>query len=132
MDDTLLGVIHTMDELYNEALPTPTLTLPDTLIFNFLIISFIFMENKCLSVVIYLKGRKKSLAKGEFEPGLTASRRLRYTLYHLRQLSFIVLNYPNHTLVGRVSVNSLCQQGRVFALSVNRHSDTYLSFIITL
>ncbi len=46
----------------NKALPTPTLTLPDTFIFNFLIISFIFIENKCLSDAI-----RKSSAKGGFE-----------------------------------------------------------------
>ncbi len=32
------------------------------------------------------------------------------------------VDYPNHTLVGGVSVNSLCQQGGLFALSVNRHA----------
>ncbi len=37
----------------NKALPTPTLTLPDTFIFNFLIISFIFIENKRLSDAIW-------------------------------------------------------------------------------
>ncbi len=35
----------------NKVLPTPTLTLPDTIL-NFLIIFFIFIENKCLSDVI--------------------------------------------------------------------------------
>ncbi len=35
------------------------------------------------------------------------------------------VDYPNHTLVGGVSVNSLCQQGGLFALSANRHSVDY-------
>ncbi len=30
---------------------------------------------------------------------------------------FFQVDYPNHTLVGEVSVNSLCQQGGLFALS---------------
>ncbi len=38
---------------------------------------------------------------------------------------FCSLDYPNHTLVGGVSVHSLCQQGGLFALSVNRHSVLY-------
>ncbi len=44
----------------NKALPTPTLTLPNTFILTFLIISFIFIENKCLSDAIWdLKREKK-------------------------------------------------------------------------
>ncbi len=44
----------------NKALPTPTLTLPNTFILKFLIISFIFIENKCLSDAIWdLKREKK-------------------------------------------------------------------------
>ncbi len=35
--------------------------------------------------------------------------------------SFVILK-SNHMLVSGVSVNSLCQQGGLFALSVNRHS----------
>ncbi len=56
----------------NKALPTypnPTRYF----IFNFLIISFIFIENKCLSDAIWdLKREKKSLAKGSLELGSTA------------------------------------------------------------
>ncbi len=49
----------------NKALPTPTLTLPNTFIFNILIISFIFIENKCLSYAIWdLKREKKKLNSG--------------------------------------------------------------------
>ncbi len=44
----------------NKALPTPILTLPNTLFSNFLIISFILIENKCLSDVMrFEKGGKK-------------------------------------------------------------------------
>ncbi len=32
------------------------------------------------------------------------------------------VEYPNHTLVGKVSVTSFCQQGGLLALGVNRHS----------
>ncbi len=66
----------------NKALPTPTLTLPDTFIFNFLIISFIFIENKCLSDAIWdLKREKKSSAKGRIELGSIASKSMRSTIY---------------------------------------------------
>ncbi len=34
-------------------------------------------------------------------------------------VSFCSVDYPNHTLMGRVSVSSLCQQGGLLALSVN-------------
>ncbi len=62
----------------NKALPTPTLTLPDTF-FNFLIISLIFIENKCLSDAIWdLKRQKKSLAKGGLE---LASKSMHLTIY---------------------------------------------------
>ncbi len=67
---------------YNKALPTPTLTLPDTFIFNFLIISFIFIENKCLSDAIWdLKRDKKSSAKGGLELWSIASKRMSLTIY---------------------------------------------------
>ncbi len=54
----------------------------------------------------------------------------KHTLRHLRhvseidvlQTSYFIVNYLNHMLVGGASVNSLCQQGGPFALSVNRHS----------
>ncbi len=66
----------------NKALPTPTLTLPDTFIFNFFIIFFIFIENKCLSDAIWdLKREKKSSAKGRFELGSIASKSMRLTIY---------------------------------------------------
>ncbi len=112
----------------NKALPTPTLTLPDTFIFNFLVISFIFIENKCFSGVIW-KGRKK-FAKRLIRTRVDRVKmsRLCHRFYHLRHWSwwwatvFCNVDQSNHTLVGGVSVNSLCHQGRLFALSVNRHS----------
>ncbi len=71
------------------------------------------------------KGEKSS-AKGGFELGSIASKNTRLTIYttetDVKQASFLSVDYLNHTLVGGVSVNSLCQQGRLFALSVNRHS----------
>ncbi len=50
----------------------------------------------------------------------------KHTLRHLRHVSkidiqqtyFFIVNYLNHMLVGGASVNSLCQQGGLFALSV--------------
>ncbi len=52
-----------------DALPTLTLTLP-ILYFHFLIISLIFIDNKCLSDEIWdLKREIKSSAKGGFELG---------------------------------------------------------------
>ncbi len=60
----------------NKALPTPTLTLPDTLIFNFLIISLIFIENKCLSDAIWDLKR----AKGGLELGSIASKSMCLTI----------------------------------------------------
>ncbi len=73
----------------NKALPTPTLTLPDTFIFNFFIISLIFIENKCLSDAIWdLKREKKSLAKGGFELGSIASKSIYTTETDAELLSF--------------------------------------------
>ncbi len=66
----------------NKALPTPTLTLPDTFIFYFLIISFISIENKCLSDAIWdLKRNKKKFGKRRFELGSIASKSMRLTIY---------------------------------------------------
>ncbi len=68
----------------NKTLPTPTLTLtlPDILFSIFLIISFIFIENKCFSDVIW-KREKKSLQKSGFEPGLISSKWVQQTFCHL-------------------------------------------------
>ncbi len=52
----------------NKALPTPTLTLPNTFILQFLIISFIFIENKCLSDAIWDLKREKKIG-GKRRPG---------------------------------------------------------------
>ncbi len=80
-----------------------------------------------------LKG-EKSLAKGRFELGSIASKSMHLTIYatetNVKLASFFSVDYPNHKLVGRVSVNSLCQQGRIFALSVNRHSVLFLYILI--
>ncbi len=65
MDTTLFGTIK----------PSYTYTNPTRyFILTFLVISFIFIENKCFSDVIWnLKREKKSSAKGRFEPGTIAS-----------------------------------------------------------
>ncbi len=83
----------------NKALPTPTLTLPDTFILNFWIISFIFIENKCLSDAIWdLKREKNSSAKGGLELGSIASQIMRLTIYttetNAELVSFFVLTNP--------------------------------------
>ncbi len=51
------------------------------------------------------------------------------TSTRLKQASFFRVDYPNHTLVGGVRVNSICQQGGLFALSVNRHSENIHSIL---
>ncbi len=77
----------------NKALPTPTLTLPDTFIFNFLIISFIFYLKEMFfwCDMRFEKGEKK------------------FGKRQAKWASFFSVDYPNHTLVGSVSVNGLCQ-----------------------
>ncbi len=70
---------------------------------------------------------EKSLAKGGLELWLTASKCMRLTIYttetDVELVSCFSVDQLNHTLVGGVSVNSLCQQDGLFALSVNRHSE---------
>ncbi len=39
---------------------------------------------------------------------------------------FCGVDYTNHVLVGGASVNSLCQQDGLFALSVNTHSAKWM------
>ncbi len=98
-------------------------------IFNFLIISFIFIENECLSDAIWdLKRKKKSSAKGGIELGSIATKSTRLTIYTTETdiwcmsfiwcASFISDDYLNHALVSGVGVNSLSQQGGLFALLV--------------
>ncbi len=106
----------------NKALSTPTRYF----IFNFLIISFILLKIKAFAIWVDLKMEKNNSAKGGFELGSVASKSIRVTIYATETdvgwASFCSLDSPNHTLVGGVSINSLCQQGGPFALSVNRHS----------
>ncbi len=61
-----------------------------------------------------------------------ASQSTRLTIYATEtDDQFFNVDYPNHTLVDGVSVNSICQQGGLFAFSVNRHSDNlkFLTFV---
>ncbi len=65
-----------------------------------------------------------------FELGSIALKSTRFTIYatetdvkretDVEQVSCFSVDYLNHTLVGGVSVNSLCQQGGLFALSVSK------------
>ncbi len=48
----LIQIIKWMPPMGQQSPPYTYLTLPDTFIFNFLIISFIVIENKCLSDAI--------------------------------------------------------------------------------
>ncbi len=68
------------------------------------------------------KGIKNNSAKGRLE---LVSKSTLFTIYatetEMNQASFFSVDYPNHTLVGGVSVNSLCRQGMLFAISVNTH-----------
>ncbi len=61
---------------YWDKSPPYTYPNPTRYFFNFLIISFIFIKNKCFSDVIWnLKSEKKKFAKG-FEPMSIASKGL--------------------------------------------------------
>ncbi len=89
----------------NKALPTPTLTLC-------LFPSFLLKINAFPMRYDIWKGRKKVFGSNS---GQSRQKAHIYTFLKC-------VDHPNHMLVGGVSVNSLCQQGRLFALSVNRHS----------
>ncbi len=113
----------------NKALPTPTLTLPHTLFSTvWLFPSFLLKINAFLMWFEIWKGRKKNCQKADSYLSWSHQNEFEHTFYHLRhwiwrQLTvFCNFDQPNHTLVGGVSVNSLCHQGGLFALSVNRHS----------
>ncbi len=107
----------------NKALPLPNPT--SYFIFNFSIISFIFIENKCLTDVTWDMKREK---KVNLNPSRSGQKWLHHWSWCLTVV-FCSVHHPNHTLVGRVSVHSLCQQDRLFALSVNRHSCKYIYFL---
>ncbi len=90
MDATLLG---------KKALLTSTLTLYFQLFYYFLKM----YRRKCIyDAILYLKGERKSLAKGGFEFGLIASKNTRLTIYttetNMKQASFFSVDNPNHTL----------------------------------
>ncbi len=74
---------------------------------------------------------RKKIAKGGFELGSIASKNMCLTIYATATddwcVFFVSVDYLNHTLVDGVSVNSLCQQGGLFALSVNIHSVTFMA-----
>ncbi len=99
----------------------PSLHLSDTFIFNFLIISFIFIENKCHSDEIWDLKRVEKKVWQKAGSRSIASNSMRFTIYTTETdaewASFFSVDYPNHTLAGGVSVNSLCQQG------INRQAD---------
>ncbi len=71
----------------NKALPTPTLTLPDTLFSTFLIISFIFIENKCLSDAIWYLKREKKVRQKVASNSVDCSKYMSLTIYTTEQLS---------------------------------------------
>ncbi len=71
-------------------------------------ISFIFIENKCLSDTICdLKREKKSLADGGLELGLTVSQSTHCNHYTIeadaRWTPFLILDYRKHTIAIIVS-----------------------------
>ncbi len=107
----------------NKALPTPTLTLPDTSFSPFWLFPSFLLKIIAFPMWYEIwKGRKFFLAKDGFELGSISSKRLRYALYQLCHWSwlsmavFCSVDCPNPILVGGVSVNSLYQQGGLFAL----------------
>ncbi len=116
----------------NKALPAPTLTLPDTLLSTFwLFPSFLLKINAFPMRYEIWKGRKKVRQKAGSNS--IASKNTRLTIHatetDMKWVSFFSVDYPNHTLLGGVSVNSFCQQGGLFALSVNRHSENLNQYI---
>ncbi len=46
---------------------------------------------------------------------------MHFPIYTIGADDFCSIDSPNHMFVGGVSVNSFCQRGGLFALSVNRH-----------
>ncbi len=91
----------------NKALPTPSRYF----IFNFLIISFIFIKINAFPMRYEIwKGGKKVQQKAGLNSVLIVSKRLRDAIY-LRLWSccltavFCSVDYPSHTMVSGVSVN---------------------------
>ncbi len=87
---------------------------------------FIFLKINSFPIWYVMgKERRMSSSKGGFElvdrikSYQKKVRSLRLTL--LFYCVFCNFVYPNQTVVGGVSICSLCQQGGLFALSVNRH-----------
>ncbi len=120
-----------MPPYWNKALPTLTLTLPDTLFSTFLLFPSILLKINAFPMWYEIwKGRKNVWQKEGSNSGWL--RQNACTLpsaplkLMLNKCLFVILTIPI-TLVGGVSVNSLCQQDRLFALSVNRHSVICLS-----
>ncbi len=75
-----------------------------------------YIINAFLIRYVMWKGRRANSAKGRYKLRLIVSKSHCYALYHLRHCScciagvFCSVVLPNHTFVGRVSVNILCQQ----------------------
>ncbi len=70
---------------------------------------------------------EKKFGKRRARTRVDRGKYMRLTIYATETdaelLSFFSVDLLNHTLVAVVSLNSLCQQDGLFALSVNRHSD---------
>ncbi len=106
MDATLLGQY--------KALPTPTRYF----IFNLFPSSFFFFLNRLNALYEIWKGRKKVRLKvgsnsGRSRQNVNALPSVTVTDTNLMFFIFSV-DEANHTLVGGVSINSLCQQGGLF------------------
>ncbi len=71
----------------NKALPNPT----QYFMFNFFIISFIFIENECLSDAMIFEKGEKSLAKSRFELGSIMSKSTRLTIYATETFSVLAI-----------------------------------------
>ncbi len=82
---------------HNKALPTPTLTLPDTLFSTFFIISFIFIENDCLSNVTRLfkmEGKKLGIKRVR-----TQVDNVKKTVAHTSPSTQVELMFESHILL---------------------------------
>ncbi len=134
MNYNLILIIKRMPPYWvNKALPTPILTLPDTLFSTFWLFPLFYRKKMPFRCDMkFEKGEKKVCQKMDSNPGWShqkahAPYHLFYSGFYTTETdycpaSFCSIDWPDHSLVGWVSVNSLSQQGWLFVLSVNRQS----------
>ncbi len=122
----------------NKFLPSPALTLPVTFSTFRLFASFYWKMKKNF---LYrdVKRVKNEFGKRQIrtQVDLVKMKNALHTLNHLHHwrchFAAVFCNAISrkHTLMGGVSVNGLCQQVRLFSLSVNRHSEMFIFTVNT-